>query len=86
MLRITKINREKKNKIISMSEMKPLEVARIVDDIYTDTIVMRTSSIDHFEVMDISNPKVNDYWSAGASLKVELIKHTITVELFNEEK
>ena len=67
---------------ITMNQMKPLQVGRIVKcDIpsYAGNIVMRTASIIKFEVMDLSTFKKSSCWSDTQDTK------SIIVELLDAE-
>ena len=46
-----------------MSEMQPLEVCVVVDGFYKNEIVMRTSASDQFGVMNLSDPRTNNFWA-----------------------
>ena len=70
--------RDEKNTCFRMKDMKPLQVAKIVDGdypYYSNLIVMRTASTSHFEVMVIwPNPKVNSCWTGeNCNLLVQLL-------------
>ena len=66
-----------------MYEMQPLEVCVIVSDHYAGEVVMRTADTDHFEVMDLTNPKPDSCWVGIPSLKVRELYpgETYTLEL-----
>lgn len=55
-----------------MNEMKPCEVCVIIGESkYSGTYVMRTSSRNSFEIMQIKpNPHVDGYWTYGTNLSV----------------
>lgn len=59
---------------IPMSEMKPYQIGRIVSEVYSGKIVMRTASIDKFEVMNLTDPRGDFCWLEPDP--------TILVELF----
>ena len=73
--------------IIPMSEMKPLDIGRIIHslyDKYEGKLVMRTASTTYFEVMDLANPGEDQCWSGGQSdIKVQLLNpgEKITLEV-----
>ena len=56
-----------------MREMKPCEICRITCDsgVYAGDIALRTASIDSFEVMNLSNPGVDECWGKNTNLMVE---------------
>lgn len=74
---------EKKEKeiIIPMSEMKPLEIGEIVERGYNNCIVMRTESEGHFEVMNLTEFRVDECWSCRSNIKVKLLNATLTVTI-----
>ena len=66
---------------IEMGEMNPCDIGVVVDWSNNGAIVMRTASIDHFEVMSLSNPKPDLCWTIPNSLKVRLLKKGETITL-----
>ena len=65
-------------RIVKMREMEPLQIGRIVNPeypVYKKTIVMRTASTRHFEVMILSPNQGEDRcWTNNTiDLKVELL-------------
>lgn len=89
MIRLSQNKNTKANKVIPMSEMKPLQVGRVINSCYPNyngKIVMRTSSTLEFEVIDLSNPRMDGCWSRPYYIMVELLGpgEVLTVELFNE--
>ena len=63
-----------KIKTISMGNMRPLQVGVIVDGDYKGRYVLRTASKRHFEVMDLSVPKVSGCWTdENYDLQVRLL-------------
>jgi len=72
---------------IPMNQMKPLQVAEIVrGTTHKGDIVMRTASEDTFEVMNLTRPGPDVCWNAVSdSVIVQLIKYSITIEIFNEK-
>ena len=47
-----------------MYEMRPLEVCVVVANCsYDDHVVMRTASITHFEVMNLTDPRPDYCWT-----------------------
>lgn len=89
MLEIIETDKDSEDKIIPMGEMKPLQVGVIVDgsDYVAGSYVLRTPGKSRFEVMNLTNPREDNYWSEGNSLKVRLLNpgESITIRLFNEE-
>ena len=80
---------EQQKRIIPMVDMRPLQVGRINDRShpeYYGFIVMRTASIDKFEVMNLAGPHINGCWIDTPGLYVELLPpgEKITLELYNE--
>jgi len=47
----------------SLGEMEPCEIGRVINGCYKGCIVMRTASIDKFEVMNLSHPGVDSCWT-----------------------
>lgn len=80
---------EEQERIVLMAGMKPLQFGRIISNDYRNHVVMRTASINHFEVMDLSNPGADECWTGAniESIYVELSKpgEKIALEIFNEE-
>ena len=66
-----------------MYEMQPLEVCVIIEGGYRDRLVMRTVDTDHFEVIDLANPRPDTCWVGKPSLKVRELYpgETYTLEL-----
>lgn len=80
----TKVNivNDSSPKVISITEMKPLQVAVIHGDHHNcGHVVMRTASIDNFEVIDITDPKPDNCWENHASFLVRLVHAEITVKI-----
>jgi hypothetical protein len=65
-------------KSVAMSEMKPCQVGWAD---YNDerVLVMRTANQDRFEVMDLTNFKIDSCWNDGAHLSVKLITEPVTL-------
>lgn len=81
----TTVKIEQEGKVISMSEMKPCEVAKIVDERHHGNIVMRTQSSEVFEVMNLTNFKKDRCWSSpSCPLKVQLLNAEITVKILED--
>ena len=89
MIRITTSARTGKN-VKRMLDMEPLEIGTIVktnrDSTQAGHVVMRTSSTRHFEVMDLTDPKVGGCWTNEPSKMVELLPvgEAIMLEVSNE--
>ena len=66
-----------------MYEMQPLEVCVIVSNHYTGIVVMRTADSDHFEVMDLTNPRPDSCWICKPTIQVRELYpgETYTLEL-----
>ena len=66
-----------------MYEMRPLEVCVVVDGAYVDHVVMRTADSDHFEVMDLTDPRPDSCWINKPIIKVRELYpgETYTLEL-----
>lgn len=83
---------KKQDVIIRMSKMKPLQVGVITfNSVVRSDIgkcVMRTSSLDQFEVMDMSNPGEDQYWEKKSCKHISVAilppSESITIELYNE--
>lgn len=63
----------KEDNVINMRDLKPCEIARIIDpkNYYFGDIVMRTA---HDEVMSLSKPGKNNCWTIPVNLLVERLK------------
>lgn len=71
-----------------MKDMKPCEIAIIIEGDYSEEIVMRTASTNKNEVMSLSNPGIDKCWTwktgdSGGNLEViPLVKGTkLTLEV-----
>ena len=63
-----------KNNTILACEMKPLDIAVVVDNEYKDDIIMRTASMDKFEALSLANPGLGKCWEQpNCSLRVKLL-------------
>lgn len=61
-------------RIVTMKDMKPLEIGHVINSNgEKGGLVMRTASIDKFEVMILSNPEPDGCWSGASTLKVRLL-------------
>ena len=76
-------------RILPMEEMKPLQVARIVEECHhKGHIVMRTASESHFEIMDLTDCYPNSCWTNElVDITVELLKagEVVVLEVSNED-
>lgn len=74
------------NRRIKMIDMQPLGVGRIANGYYKGCIVMRTASSDNFEVMDLTESRVDGCWTCASTIEVELLPvgEKIVLEIFNE--
>lgn len=84
-----KCNIEKKeSRVVKMSEMKPLQVGRVIDEGFTmGHIVWRTASTGKFEVVDLSRYGQDSCWTKdNPGLKFRLFPpdEWITVILSND--
>jgi len=66
---------------IEMGEMKPYDIGRIIGGVYNNEIVMRTASLNRFEVMSLSKPENDRCWPDKNSLKVALFPSGTTFTL-----
>lgn len=84
MLRIAQSD-GKKSRIVSMSSMKPLQIGQIVQGEDVGHYVLRTASVDRFEVIDLSEPREDGCWMNNPTLRVRLLNpdEFIVLELFN---
>jgi len=75
MFKMTREEPQEKNDTIPMGEMKPLQIAMVVEvgHEYFGEIVMRTSKSCTPEIMILSSPKTDSFWCEGCSLKVRLL-------------
>lgn len=84
MIEIIKKSQEKIENIIRMRDMRPLQIAEVVDR-NTDSfghIVMRTASLVQFEVMSLTSPGEDECWSySDVSLKVRLLNEDEYVDI-----
>ena len=66
-----------------MYQMQPLEVCVVVEGQYKDRLVMRTADSDHFEVMDLTDPRPDSCWINKPIIKVRELYpgETYTLEL-----
>jgi hypothetical protein len=70
--------------IIPMCDMKPGQIAR---EIYSGNIVMRTLSVDNFEVMDMCNFIEKESWeNEKVSIKVQILHKAEIKIILNKEK
>lgn len=70
--------------IVYMGKMKPFQIGRIVKTpipAYLGHIVMRTAAINEFEVMSLSTPNPDCYWSEGGDIFVELLDVELIVNI-----
>jgi hypothetical protein len=75
------IDGDSRPKVIEMRDMKPLQVARIVEGCYTGNIVMRTASRTSFEIMDLTKGTSDSCWLIENSLKVTLEKSPVIIKV-----
>lgn len=68
--------KETKKDTIEMRDMKPYDIAIIVDPQYvTGNYVMRTADTNEFEVMDLSmQSNEGSCWTGNPNIKVKLLK------------
>jgi len=78
---INKSEETEQDDIISMSEMKQLEVCVVIDGGDDGHVIMRTASIANFEVMDLTNPRRGSCW-----LDINNAKYTKVRRLRKGEK
>ena len=67
-----------------MYEMQPLEVCVVVDTTdYKSHIVMRTASVEKFEVIDLTTPRPSCCWTLNVPITVRELYpgETYTLEL-----
>lgn len=88
-IKIINENEKVNPRIIKMSDMKPLQVGRVVSDgRHKGKIVMRTQSSSTFEVLDFSGEE-NSHWNSMSAnaFEVELLPpgEKITLEISNEK-
>lgn len=78
---------KKDNMVIPMSQMMPMQVGIIVDDIFKGNYVLRTQNSAQFEIINLSMPTVDNCWdSKSCNIKVRLLGpgESITVKLSND--
>lgn len=81
---------EDKGRIIEMKDMEPLQVARVVDNSsaikkYKNHIVMRTASIDNFEVFSITASRPDACWTNNdCTVSVVLLDTPIEIKITND--
>lgn len=77
-------------RFIPMSEMKPMQIGTIIShpdnpNMYWDHVVMRTQSLEKFEIMDLStmcpdkcwlykNSTMVDIWPVGSTITLEVVE------------
>ena len=62
------ISNKEKSEYVKMSKMKPYDVAVIkTPGSYYGEVVMRTASLNKFEVMNLSNPEDDSCWDIEAA-------------------
>ena len=86
----TKVNISEGPGVIPMNKMKPLDIGVIIEDpedcYCHDHVVMRTTSLEHFEVIDLTYLKEGSYWTEDSKLKVRLLPSgtQITINIIKE--
>ena len=80
-----KVSNNEEDTIIMMEELKPCELAVIVEDTngYYGEIVMRTANDNnkHFEVISLSKPGKNCCWTVPTHILVKRLKKGTEVTL-----
>ena len=73
MFKVT-VEDDKENEL-TMAELKPCQLAIVVEyeSDYIGDIVMRTASVDKFEVMILSDAKRGHCWTVQCNIKVKLL-------------
>lgn len=87
MLEIIKEENKTPETIIKMKDMKPLQVGIIINSIkFKDHYVMRTASINQYEIMDLTAPKEQGCWTKEHNQTIRLLNpgEGITIKLFNK--
>jgi hypothetical protein len=65
-----------------MGEMEPLEIGKIINNSYSNAFVMRTASVETFEVMNLTDMKAKKCWTLkGSGLNVEIMPKGFQVTL-----
>ena len=70
--------------LIHACDMEPMQIGIIRQHPMGDIdgcIVMRTQRADSFELMNLSKPRPDGYWSVGPSFMVELLKNGQSITL-----
>ena len=81
---ISKQDPQPEAKTKPMYQMQPLEVCVISTDCsYGDHVVMRTASSSHFEVMNLTDPRLDVCWTRKPDIQVRELYpgETYTLEL-----
>lgn len=69
-----KESQEERSVVIPMNEMEPCAIGVVCDySRYDGHYVMRTASIDEFEVMDLSRPDPDACWDERCDRNVRLL-------------
>lgn len=88
MLKIKEIKNESGPKVIKMGDMKPLQVAKIIESSSArlGNLVMRTATANHFEVIDLSDPGEEACWIQPSRIRVELLPpgEVVEISIFNK--
>lgn len=83
------LKKKEKHTVVKMSEMEPLQIGKIISgESYKGNIVMRTASVDTFEVMNLTIFRTNRCWTSRErinTIEVELLPPTTSVKLVIEE-
>jgi len=75
-----------KEKNIKMCDMKPLQVGYVVGGFYNGHLVMRTASIDKFEVIDLTQYREDTCWTdleIDHNVKLLVPDEEVTITLKN---
>jgi len=94
MIKILSSNVDFQPDVIPMGNMKPLQLAVIVDQVNTrhaGHVVMRTASVDDLEVMDLSDAHADNCWTGipqdrGLSVRILNPNESLTIVLRNTGK
>lgn len=84
MIRILENNAPAPPRIISMKDMEPLQVGKVLSNGgNSGNIVMRTASVSHFEVMNLTDSEADSCWTGSPDIKVELLNCPVTLVVEN---
>ena len=75
--------KQHKDVVKPINKMKPLEVCVIIEGVDKGTVVLRTADSKNFEVMDLSNSGIDEFWNHSCDISVRELRkgETYTLKL-----